>query len=410
MAVSIQPLDVVHQRDLTYVSWRAAVLATLLALTLLALAFWVGTGERSYGFFAGMLVSATLYLASMGGEIRHLGWISLPFSESPTMQRFLGCTGVAFSNMFQRLYLDLPGRMPRLDRLLMALTLWMLALGVASVLFDGAWVAQAGNVGLLGSSLMILIGSASLALRGSRAGIVVLLSWLPLVIFSAVRALELMGHWGAASAWTVHALDASFALAALGLTLGLANKLLELRRDRDLASARASQDALTGSLSRHAIEEVLARVLGATVESPGALVSIAFVDLDHFKEINDRHGHAVGDQCLRHVVTRLRNRLRAQDLLGRYGGDEFLLVMPDTRLDEAVSIAEHLCTAVSCRPIDVSGVHLRVSLSIGVAQWRPGESASQLVRRADVALYSSKSAGRGRVSVGSPIPDPEGAR
>jgi diguanylate cyclase (GGDEF)-like protein len=398
IVVSIQTHDAVHRADLTHVAWRSAVLATLLALAMLGLAFWYGSGERAHGYFAGMLVVAALYLACMGGEIRYLGWAAQPFTDSPAAQRLLGCAGVIFCNMFQHLYLDLPRQMPRANAVLMGLALWMLAIAIVNTVHTHAWVARAGNAGLAASALIILLSSAWLAMRGNAQGRVVLLSWLPLVVLVVVRAMEMMGIWQGAAQWTVLALDASFALAALGLTLGLTNKLLELRRDRDHASALASRDGLTGALSRHAIEQGLASTLDKAARLNDAAVSIAFVDLDHFKQINDQHGHAVGDQYLRYVVMRLRNCLRGRDLLGRYGGDEFLLVMPGTRRADAQLVAQRLCDVVSCRPIDVSGIHIHASVSIGIAEHRPHESAAALLERADVALYASKSAGRGRVS------------
>ena len=318
---SIQPLEAVHRADLIHVAWRSSILATIAALALLAAAFWVGSGENSHGYFAAMLIVTLLYLAGMGGEMRYLGWLGDEFFGSPRLQRVLACLGVASSNMFQRLYLDLPHRMPRADRILLLLTIWMLALCGVSVLTDSRMVGQAGNLGLIASALMILITSVRLAWAGSGPGRVVVVSWVPLVVFVVIRALEMLNVWTPQTPLTTHALDGSFAMAALGLTLGLTLKLVELRRDRDQASALASQDALTGALSRHAIDQAVTRASDKAARHPQIPLSVAFLDLDYFKQINDQYGHAVGDQFLRQLVSRLRGVIRSQDRLGRYGGD-----------------------------------------------------------------------------------------
>jgi diguanylate cyclase (GGDEF)-like protein len=194
-----------------------------------------------------------------------------------------------------------------------------------------------------------------------------------------------------------HALPAAMAFSGLVVTIGLAEQLQQLRRDRDHASRMASYDALTGASSRPAIEEQLKTAVrdAHRLDRP---LSVVFFDIDRFKQINDVHGHRIGDQCLRIIALRTRNRLRTYDQMGRYGGDELVVVLPDTELHEALGVAENLRSAVNCRPLSMDGVVLEASLSIGVAQLQPGETAEQLLERADAALYASKAAGRDRVS------------
>jgi two-component system, cell cycle response regulator len=120
-------------------------------------------------------------------------------------------------------------------------------------------------------------------------------------------------------------------------------------------------------------------------------LSVAIVDVDHFKAINDTRGHAEGDQVLVAVARALREHLRAEDQLGRLGGEEFLVVLPDTDPEAAVAAAEKLRASVA---------ETGVTVSIGWAAWE-GESPEELVRRADDALYAAKAAGRDR-AVGAP--------
>jgi len=123
--------------------------------------------------------------------------------------------------------------------------------------------------------------------------------------------------------------------------------------------------------------------------------------IDRFKGINDDFGRRVGDSCVKIIALRTRNRLRTYDLFGRWGGDEVLVLLPDTRLGEALGVAENLRSAVNCRPLSIDGHLFDASLSLGVAQLGEGETAEQLLERADAALYSSKSAGRDRVTAHS---------
>jgi diguanylate cyclase (GGDEF)-like protein len=122
------------------------------------------------------------------------------------------------------------------------------------------------------------------------------------------------------------------------------------------------------------------------------------LDIDHFKRVNDSHGHPAGDQVLEQLVRVCLGALRQHDRLGRMGGEEFLVVLPDTDLEGGLQVAERLRACVAAaRPV-VDGVELQLSISLGVAQLRPTESgAASLVRRADAALYHAKDNGRNRV-------------
>src|SRR5690606_3547807 len=147
-----------------------------------------------------------------------------------------GGLGVVCSNLFQRSYLDLPGRLRGLDRLLWVGTALAGACAIGALVHRAPWQAPAGNVGLVMSASLLLVGSTVLALRGDRAGRVVMVSWLPLMVTTTLVATGLMGLWDA-PIWLAQGLSGSFALASLLLAIGLADKLLELRRDRDHASA-----------------------------------------------------------------------------------------------------------------------------------------------------------------------------
>jgi diguanylate cyclase (GGDEF)-like protein len=122
------------------------------------------------------------------------------------------------------------------------------------------------------------------------------------------------------------------------------------------------------------------------------------IDIDHFKRVNDVHGHHVGDQVITAVARRLAHTIRTADLLGRYGGEEFALILPDTRSDDAHTLAERLRVAIADRPIDTDAGPLTVTISIGVAYLTAEQTdVETLLANADAALYQAKRAGRNRV-------------
>lgn len=166
--------------------------------------------------------------------------------------------------------------------------------------------------------------------------------------------------------------------------------------EQALASIRylSTVDPLTSSLNRRTFDERMAQEIGRSerYERPLTLV---FCDVDHFKPINDQYGHPVGDEVLKAVARELGDGLRNElDSLYRFGGEEFVVLLPETAEGEAVVIAERLRLAVAQAVPVPARPDLRVTASFGVAQWQPGETTEQLVARADALLYLAKEAGR----------------
>lgn len=165
------------------------------------------------------------------------------------------------------------------------------------------------------------------------------------------------------------------------------------RRLRDLALL----DPLTGVANRPGIEREAARALDESVRD-GTPLSLLMLDLDHFKTINDRYGHAVGDKVLRATTAAWQAQLRGRDPLGRVGGEEFVVVCPDTTLEQALVVANRLRESATALRFDEIDSALRVSVSIGAAQARKsGDNCDALLDRADTALYRAKQQGRDRV-------------
>jgi diguanylate cyclase (GGDEF)-like protein len=130
------------------------------------------------------------------------------------------------------------------------------------------------------------------------------------------------------------------------------------------------------------------------------------LDLDRFKAVNDRWGHAAGDEVLRALAGALRAELRACDLGARFGGEEFLVLLTDTQLDDAMRAAERIRRRIAALEIDAGEALLRVTVSIGVAQLREGEAVDAAIARADAALYRAKAEGRDRCVAGTAVDAP----
>ncbi len=160
---------------------------------------------------------------------------------------------------------------------------------------------------------------------------------------------------------------------------------------------QASTDQLTGVLNRHQIVANLAREQQRRNRG-GPAFSVCFLDVDHLKTVNDRYGHGVGDQLLRRLATEISTQLRGMDDFGRFGGDEFIIALPDTRLASALKICARVQQRTGTVVLNDLGIPDQVTVSIGVAESNPGESIEALLARADQALYRAKHAGRDRVA------------
>jgi diguanylate cyclase (GGDEF)-like protein len=301
------------------------------------------------------------------------------------------------------------------------------------VFFDvGRWKRVLFPVTCIAMLLMMSAGSAD----ASRDVMTVLVASI-IGLFAAVMAFVLMSHTGLGSSRLQKIIginDLMFALAmgALawsgighgGVNLmqpgapqvtavlcgylvmivnGFGFLLMCKQKDDSQMEWLATTDSLTGLANRRAFLERAesARMLAARLRKP---ITLLMLDIDHFKQINDRFGHATGDEALLVFADTARQVLREHDIMGRLGGEEFALVLPGTDFDGALHAAERLRVAVSEAPLITSGNAYAMTVSIGVVLIDPNEALTTALARADHALYAAKSGGRNRVEAGAPTP------
>jgi diguanylate cyclase (GGDEF)-like protein len=206
-----------------------------------------------------------------------------------------------------------------------------------------------------------------------------------------------------------------FAAIMLSMVISLANRFttvftnLEVevaQRTADLRSANqqlgevARADPLTGLLNRRGFTEEAESEI-QRVQRTGREFSIVLADLDNFKGFNDQHGHACGDYVLQQVARLLSEGLRGVDRISRWGGEEFMLMLPETSSEGAALLAEKLCTSLEGRIFEYADLSLSVTMTFGIATFRNGDTLDNCIGSADAALYQGKEQGRNRVTVGT---------
>lgn len=174
------------------------------------------------------------------------------------------------------------------------------------------------------------------------------------------------------------------------------SELASLREQLDQVASANRHDVLTGVLNRRGLEEALEREL-PRVRAHGSVLSVAMLDIDNFKNINDLHGHLIGDAALNHLVDVAREVMRPQDTLSRYGGEEFVILLPDTQLFDAVVVIQQLQRELTRHFFMAGERRILITFSAGVAAVAPGELAGSAIERADKAMYQAKRSGKNKV-------------
>jgi diguanylate cyclase (GGDEF)-like protein len=285
------------------------------------------------------------------------------------------------------------------------LVAWQMGYAVLAQILGMALAPQLAPVFIGTISIVFAFGSLRIELRTA------LLSWLfAFVVVALVMILpahRLMGMENPSRIEMV-LLCLSFALIALRtMLLGYYGSAMRMRlykvnwalgRAKHDAERLAASDVLTGAMSRGAILPLIERSVKRAARC-GIPACVAMVDLDWFKSINDRFGHLVGDQVLRRVVDRVRQCLRPTDMIGRYGGEEFVLLIQGIDATGAAGLVERIRGAISGADWSGLGTGLKVSVSCGITSVRPTDTLDGVLARADQALYAAKHGGRDQLRV-----------
>ncbi|TQM17024.1 diguanylate cyclase (GGDEF)-like protein [Pseudoxanthomonas sp. 3HH-4] len=385
--------------DLWHVRLVLPAIGVVLGVSLAVLLFWAVLRERVYLLYAGAMLFQLLYALCSYGEA--YAWPGLSLLARFGAQGIWG-TGTLATILLVYLWLDYAGLRrvaPRLAWLVRVVGAYGCGLTLLLLLLpwpaDKAWFPDIANALFLLTNAIALVTLVVAWRRGQRHAAYVLIAWVPLLVFTMTRALRFSAG-ERAEPWLEYGLPWVLAFTAVVLALGLADRMLTFRRERDRAKAHAERDGLTGVLNRGGIEH---RLDWALIERQreGIPVSLLFIDLDHFKQVNDRHGHALGDACLRAVTRVISQRFQYGDQLGRLGGEEFVLVLAGVELPAAVRFGEEVGERIRRDCASVEGVPVGVTASIGAAHARDGDTVTSLIARADHAMYAAKRAGGDRV-------------
>jgi diguanylate cyclase (GGDEF)-like protein len=398
---------------LGHATTRKVMIATsttaLLTLALLAIVLRRSFGGAAYSHLAWTACLMAGYILTNTGELHQLIDNPTLLAWTAPLQRSFAMLAVASSHLFIISYLELDRRRPRIRRVLLILAAMQATIALIS------WIEGQSphRIGALLSNLLILASIPLVLLEAWRAhrdrlqaGRYVLMAWGPALLVLSLWIFALQG-WLPPSWLDIAGLVFyGLALQVAVLLLGLADDTARLRRERDAATAEAGHDPLTGVFNRRALQQRL-RSLVAQAEATGQPLSVAFLDVDHFKRINDRHGHAAGDQCLCDLVGRVRASIRAGDVLARYGGEEFVVVLPGMTGIEALAWADQLRRDIASLPFQVGAQAVPISASLGVCEWVLGDSIDALLECADRSLYRAKQGGRNQASLWQPQPAPQ---
>jgi diguanylate cyclase (GGDEF)-like protein len=358
---------------------------------------YIGLRNRRYIFYAIYLVSFVLLNIAYTGHGFAWLWperVGLQLWIIPCLMELYGITGLLFAASF----LDTRTNFPRMHRIVIQICALFALLLLAAILFDynASGLAVAFVFVFIFSCLMILLGV--LAVRSGQKPA-------RYFLFGAIAAMAgaLMTDLSVAglipyNEFTYRAVEIGMLIDASVLALALAYQFRVGQQEKFQAELMARVDPLTGMNNRRAFYQI-AKPVWSTALRNMRDISVIELDVDRFKQINDTHGHAGGDEVLIAVAATLAKSARDGDVLARWGGEEFILLLPETNLEEAIALAERLRAVIAGMRLSYHGKEIRFTASFGVAQRMPQcVSMDELISAADDRLYQSKREGRNMVS------------
>ena len=400
----------------------------LLALFVYNLVLWLSLRDASYAWYLMHITAFGLVLFTLNGFAFEYLWPNWTWMANVAVPLTI-CLALVAMQQFTRIFLELPRRFPLGNKGSLALIVLFSALGIASLLLPYRVVTPWATSAVILSVLWVAISSIAVLRTGYGPARLFLLAWSLFLAGTAAIAALAFGLVPK-NMVTEYGVQIGSALEMLLLSIALSYRYASLRNENERIAAEANmqlerkvaqrtqevrsalmqledahrrlrdssrRDGLTGLYNRTHFHETFERLLeeGRNDRRP---VSLLMIDLDHFKSINDKYGHLVGDDCLRWAAQRIGQSLRPHEtsLLARFGGEEFVVVLPDHDLRAAVNVAEALRRKLVEEPCVSGAYKLRVSASIGVHTIDVGKDVDSdtALSVADQALYSAKANGR----------------
>jgi diguanylate cyclase (GGDEF)-like protein len=384
----------------------ALTFGALMAVSLAALLIWFVLKDPLFILYATMFSLQALYVAYLSGQ--GFDWPLLSIAaplDSFAWNVPVGLSG-AVACLFTREIADLKHFSPRVY----AAFGW---LAVAFVIITAANVAK--FVGLLGvvnivGNLMFVVAAVFTVIvcalawrRGNRAAGWFLIAWILLEGFTIAAALRFLMTSSGSDWLDYYGLPLSMVAASILIALGVADRLRAQRVALSDAERRAQTDPLTGVLNRRSLIERLDAAC-ARAKARGLPIALLFIDLDHFKQINDTFGHPAGDACLRAIIEPIHAELRQSDVIGRYGGEEFVVILSSADAAGATAIAQRIVDRVADVRVSGFGEPIGVTCSIGIAASDTlGIWGEPLLAQADAAVYVAKRSGRNQIHLAPPV-------
>ena len=396
----VLPIEILSEssflaRDREYKFVYGLVYGFLLSLIVYNSMLFIGLRERSYLYYSIYLgLFAVLNFAYSG---HGFAWV---WPDNTLLQEHIivfcmllfGCSSLIFTSSF----LNLAAHAPRALRVLQILVV-LVVIGITITLLLGDRISEsllAISFNLLTTISMVALGLTTLRQRQLAGGY-----YLSATLCGMLgTTITILAIWAALpfTGWTYGAIKIGIILQATLLALGLSLKVRQQQREKVLAENLAEHDPLTSLLNRRGFNQQAATLWSTSLRNQRPL-TLVMLDLDHFKALNDQFGHDFGDQVLQRVAQLLQVTCRAGDLSTRWGGEEFLLLLPETTLAEAMALAERLRLAIQAMPLHAGEQRVEISCSFGVSERGQHSSLEQLINATDQRLYTAKQNGRNRV-------------
>ncbi len=437
--------DELHRSDQRTYTLQALYYGALIALAAYNLLLFFSIRDRRYIEYVAFALSMAVGQASLNGIANQFLWPDSPVWGNAVFPAGMAATGF-FGAMFTRSFLETRRVAPGLDRIIRIWVVLFAICAVAPFVLPYRIAAIAVSLGGITFSVIAVAAGVSCWKRRCPGAIYFLVAWTLLLLGVGITGLRNFG-WLPTTDLTSHAMQLGSALEMLLLSFALANRINVMRREKEEAQAEAldahtevvhtmhrteqdlegrvsertreladanarlqeSQqslhhlayhDNLTGLANRALMDDRIAQAIERARRN-SSMVAVLLVDLDRFKPINDSYGHAIGDEVLKLIATRLEDCVRSSDTVARIGGDEFVVVLDSLRSTEHADRVADSIAASLAKTFPVAGDQIVIGASVGLALYPVhGMDAQSLIKKADQAMYQAKITGRGKNQAG----------